>query len=163
MATKNLIYFHSLNKKKHCYLCSKLWEVRLVALPHWNSSAPSSQSFCPSHSHTLEMQLPLGQAKWPSSHFCPWETGDEQQNPAGVSPPGINQWLRSLSSPKLSENLWFRRHNHLWKWDPSKSFLIEACSFNLPANAHAEMLFFVSACVCICAERCSPWQLVSSA
>lgn len=55
------------------------WEVlksmKYGSSPHWNSSAPSSQSFWPSHSQTLEMQFPPGHAKWPSSHFCPWETG----------------------------------------------------------------------------------------
>lgn len=57
--------------------------IRFVCLPHWNSSAPSSQSFWPSHSHTLEMQFPLGQAKWPSSHFCPWETGKSNTTTVG--------------------------------------------------------------------------------
>lgn len=70
---KDLIYF--LHIREQNIVSVYCLEVRFVGLPHWNSSAPSSQSFWPSHSHTLEMQFPLGQAKWPSSHFCPWETG----------------------------------------------------------------------------------------
>lgn len=76
-----LIYFHPLANKSSIRLAGDelRWIKGRAFLPHWNSSAPSSQSFWPSHSHTLEMQFPLGQAKWPSSHLWPWETWEEQQ------------------------------------------------------------------------------------